>query len=433
MKKTAEKKTARATEPLKVAELFAGVGGFRLALEGHPGTNEDAGYKVVWANQWEPPGTEGRQFAYKCYVQRFDPEGKHSEQHCNEDIAVALDKAQEGVLEIPDHDLLCGGFPCQDYSVAKPLRMADGIEGKKGVLWWEIYRLLTLKEPRYLLLENVDRMLKSPANQRGRDFAIMLSCLAGLGYSVEWRIINAADYGFPQRRRRIYIYGEKDAGEWNMAERLLATGVMAEALPINADAVIFELGIDTDPYKVSENFGKGDKLSQFLNAGVMQGSKVATAQVTPLYDDETLTLGSILVDDEDVPDSFYIDETSLPAWKYLKGTKKIPRVNKHTGHEYIYSEGSMACPDDLDLPSRTILTGEGGKSASRFKHIIKTPSGRYRRLVPVELERLQGFPDGWTDIGMTDGNRAFCMGNALVVGIPKRIGNVIKNRHRQIR
>ena len=84
----------------------------------------------------------------------------------------------------------------------------------------------------------------------------------------------------------------------------------------------------------------------------------------------------------------------------------------------------MAFPDLLENPSRTILTGEGGAGASRFKHIVEI-DGRYRRLVPDELDQLQCFPKGWTDTGMSDGHRAFCMGNALVVGIPHRIGKVI--------
>jgi DNA (cytosine-5)-methyltransferase 1 len=429
MVKNARTKKASPDAPLTVAELFAGVGGFRLALEGHPDSNEDSGFKVVWANQWEPPGTKGRQFAFDCYVKRFDPNETYPEQHCNEDIAVAIDKAQEGLLEIPDHDLLCGGFPCQDYSVAKPLMQANGIKGKKGVLWWEIYRLLTLKKPRYLLLENVDRMLKSPASQRGRDFAIMLSCLAKLGYSVEWRVINAADYGFPQRRRRVYIYGERKAGAWDLEERVRFSGVLAEAFPIDGGTDLVDLAIGKDTYEVSETFGSNRKVSQFLTAGAMQDYRVLTTQAVPIFDGEAQALGSVLIDEENVPEGFYIDTDSLSSWHYLKGAKKVPRVNKKTGHEYIYSEGSIACPDDLSQPSRTILTGEGGRTASRFKHIIQAADGRYRRLVPEELEQLQGFPIGWTDTGMSDANRAFCMGNALVVGIPARIGEIIRKRH----
>jgi len=417
---------------IKVVELFAGVGGFRLALEGRPGSKKDTGFKVVWANQWEPPGAEGRQFAYRCYVNHFGYEDNDTDAYVNKDIAVALDLAQEGIWEIPDHDLLCAGFPCQDYSVAKPLAQADGIEGKKGVLWWEIYRLLTMKEPKFILLENVDRMLKSPASQRGRDFAIMLSSLAGLGYSVEWRVINAADYGFPQRRRRVYIYGEKDAADWNLQRCIDSTGVIAEAFPIaQSEDGFTELILDKDPYKITLDFGMGLKVSPFETAGAMQGYTVVTKKAMPVSNRRKKTLGSILIDEDKIPEEFFIKREELETWLTLKGSKKIHRVNKKTGFEYVYSEGAVTFPDYLDQPSRTILTGEGGKSASRFKHVVQTPSSRYRRLVPEELEQLQGFPKGWTKHGMSDINRAFCMGNALVVGIPARIGRVIGDRRQQ--
>jgi len=420
--------------PIRVVELFAGVGGFRLALEGNPADDDygKRGYEVVWANQWEPPGSKSRQFAFDCYLQRFDPNDEYPKRHSNLDIAVALDLAESGEVDIPDHDLLVGGFPCQDYSVAKPLPQAVGLEGKKGVLWWEIYRLLKMKTPKYVLLENVDRMLKSPASQRGRDFAIMLTCLAGLGYSVEWRVINAAEYGFPQRRRRVFIFAEKGSAEWNLHERLLTTGVMAEAFPVVQDGDGFsEFEINPDPYQTTQSFGMGDKVSKFQDAGVMQSFKVCTKRTEPEFAGTTVTLGEILLDEGDVPKEFFINNGSLERWKYLKGAKREARTNKQTGHKYNYAEGGMAFPDNLDQPARTILTGEGGSSPSRFKHIIMTDCGRYRRLVPEELEKLQGFPVGWTNTGMTDNNRAFCMGNALVTGIPERIGQVLRKRYRR--
>ena len=114
---------------LKVAELFAGVGGFRLGLE-------KSNYEIVWSNQWEP-------------------------------------------------------------------------STKKQHAWWSIHSILENKKnkPKYLFLENVDRLLKSPSTQRGRDFAVMLQSLNDLDYAVEWRIINAAEYGMPQRRRRVFFIG----------------------------------------------------------------------------------------------------------------------------------------------------------------------------------------------------------------------------------
>lgn len=414
---------------IRVAELFAGVGGFRLALDGY---NDDARgwylppagkYKTIWANQWEPPGTDSKQFAARCYKARF---GENSV--VNEDIERVLDSVEAGEYKIPEHDMAVGGFPCQDYSVARPLNQAGGIEGKKGVLWWQIYRFLFLCSPKYVLLENVDRLLKSPASQRGRDFAIMLACLSERGYSVEWRVVNAADYGAPQKRRRVYIYAEKDAPAWNLEERVCESGVMAKALPIlpsasKANAFI----IKGEPYEVSEHFGKGLKTSPFRGAGAMQNGEVFTAEVTPDYDGPFKTLGDVLVPETEVPRSFFIDENKLGRWKEYKDAKREERTHP-SGYTYMYSEGGMAFPDPIDRPSRTILTSEGGAGASRTKHAVATADGRVRRLVPDELDQLQTFPKGWTDTGMTDGHRAFCMGNALVVEIVHRIGKEIARR-----
>lgn len=412
---------------IRIAELFAGVGGFRLGLDGYDNPDyptfhmDPAGnFRTVWANQWEPDGRDSKQFAWRCYEQRF---GKGS---CvNEDIAVALEEVRQGKREIPEFDMLVGGFPCQDYSVAKPLALASGIEGKKGVLWWSINTLLEMRHPKYVLLENVDRLLKSPSSQRGRDFAIILSCLYRLGYSVEWHVINAADYGMTQRRRRVYIYAEYDAPKWDLKDRLFSSGVEARAFPIEADERFAPetFSISNDPYESTNAFGIGMKVSQFKDAGVMQSGKVLTYRVKPVYNGSRKTLGDILIPIEEVPEEFFISGKNLKAWEYLKGGKKEERTTS-VGFTYTYSEGPVAFPDPLDKPSRTILTGEGGRGASRTKHVVKQ-DGRLRRLVPDELDQLQHFPRGWTNDGMTDGHRAFCMGNALVTEIPHRIGAII--------
>ncbi|GAB4281630.1 MAG: DNA (cytosine-5-)-methyltransferase [Coriobacteriia bacterium] len=411
---------------LRVAELFAGVGGFHLGLK-------KSGWEIVWSNQWEP--STRAQHASECYTRHFP-----NVQHVCEDIAKVLSEATED--DIPDHELLVGGFPCQDYSVAKPLSQAAGIQGKKGVLWWSIYDMLQLKRPPFVLLENVDRLLKSPADQRGRDFAIILSCLAQLGYVAEWRVVNAADYGFPQRRRRVFLYAHRldyCGFQWRPLHRLYIDGVMARALPVSRaglKAVIDaecgelpepELELDPNPYEVSETFGLGHRTTPFMNAGVMLEGRVWTRTVTPNSRRKKVTLGNIVARTESVPERFYIADDKVERWAYLKGPKAEPRVDKKTGHEYLYSEGGMAFPDPLDRPARTILTGEGGSSASRFKHVITDPrNGRLRRLTPDELEELNGFPRGWTDTGMSDGRRAFMMGNALVVGVVELIGRAIK-------
>uniref|UniRef100_UPI00404A1D9A DNA (cytosine-5-)-methyltransferase n=1 Tax=Gelidibacter sp. TaxID=2018083 RepID=UPI00404A1D9A len=394
---------------IKVAELFAGVGGFRLGLE-------KSNYKVIWSNQWEP--STKAQHASMVYEARF---GK--ENHSNKDIAtVPID-------EIPDHDLLVGGFPCQDYSVATTLQNSKGLKGKKGVLWWSIQRILEEKKtkPKYLFLENVDRLLKSPAKQRGRDFAVMLQSLNDLGYAVEWRVINAAEYGMPQRRRRVFFIGYHKSTEvykrLTKSEKidwLTVDGTIANAFPVNKTNTIHEVELKGDLVELTNNFNKNKKESPFQNTGLLLNGKVYTTKTEPNYDGKRVVLGDILQNGEVTPD-FFINEKDKDKWEYLKGAKNIERTSPD-GFVYKYSEGGMIYPDALDNASRTIITGEGGKSPSRFKHVVVSDRG-LRRLTPIELERLNMFPDNHTKLdGITDTKRAFFMGNALVVGVIEKIG-----------
>ena len=398
---------------IRVAELFAGVGGFRIGLEGASDK-----FHTVWNNQWEP--STKHQDASLAYRARFGTEG-----HSNQDICTVATN------DIPNHDLLVGGFPCQDYSVASTLSRSGGIEGKKGVLWWQIYRILEEKgenRPNYIFLENVDRIINSPAKQRGRDFAIILASLSDLGYIVEWRVINAADYGMPQRRRRTYIVGYRINSDIanqieNARNWLFYDGVMAKSFPfVQKKNTISQFEIEGTIKNVSDNFNMGKKDSPFGTAGIMIGRNILSVDSMAVYDGPIQTLGDILVDEEFVPEEFYISDEELPKWQYEKGAKKINRVSKK-GFEYVFSEGGMAFPDYLDKPSRTMVTGEGGTAPSRFKHVVQTPSGRYRRLIPIELERLNMFPDNHTyHPEVSDGRRAFLMGNALVCGVVEIIG-----------
>ena len=397
-----------------VAELFAGVGGFRVGLA-------RAGWKTVYSNQWEP--STKAQHASDVYVANFGADG-----HSNDDIAT-VDKIP------PKFDLLVGGFPCQDYSVAKSSTSATGLEGKKGVLWWEILRLVVQHKPKYLFLENVDRLLKSPTSQRGRDFAVMLATLGNAGYVVEWRVVNAADYGFPQRRIRVFIVATRKSltsKTTSPDDTVFRDGILAKALHVGPnDSGLLEIPISDDAELVSRDFGRGERVTKFGNAGFFADGSAWTGTVTARSRSKPLVLGDVLVEDSEVPEEFWVEPGRLPEWKFLKGAKALDRIDKKTGFTYRYSEGNMAFPDLRDRPSRTILTGEGGSSPSRFKHIIRTSSG-FRRLLPVELERLSGFPDGWTNPeslgGISDARRAFFIGNALVVGLVEKVGQQVAKR-----
>lgn len=404
---------------IKIIELFAWVWGFRIWLE----SASDL-FKVVWSNQWEP--STKTQDASDIYVSRF-----WSEHHSNEDIAkVETDS-------IPNFDMLVGWFPCQDYSVARTLKQSAWLEWKKWVLWWQIHRLLSEKKekPSYLFLENVDRLLKSPAKQRWRDFAIMLASLSDLGYAVEWRVINAAEYWMPQRRRRVFFLWYHKSTK--LYHDLLASKsswiskdwVLAGAFPIKeSPALIKEFQLEWDLVELTNEFNKWlKKASPFENAWIMINREVLSYKVSPNYKWKHVTLWDILIPDNEVPEEFFIKADTLDKWKYLKWWKSEKRVNKTTWIEYKYSEGWMIFPDALDKPSRTIITGEWGASASRFKHVIETSDGRLRRLTPIELERLNMFPDNHT-AWATNIKRAFFMWNALVVGVINKIWQSLASR-----
>lgn len=397
-----------------VIELFAGVGGFRVGLNDIHEFDENTGraienrdWNFVWANQWEP--STKTQHAYDCYCTRFG----HSESHSNVDIS-KVDKKQ-----IPNHSLLVGGFPCQDYSVARSLSGEKGIEGKKGVLFWEIAKIIKTKHTPFVLLENVDRLLKSPASQRGRDFGIMLRTFSDLGYNVEWRVINAADYGCAQRRRRVFIFAWKKNTQYNKQlitfnkqTILLEEGLFAKSFAIKQDLIEREESIDltkyTDTVEMTSKFS-----ANFNNTGIMIDGHIYTIKTTPIHK-QPITLKEIREEKSNLDKYFLTEEQNL-KFKHLRDAKKVPRV-KPNGEPYMYSEGGMAYPDSLDKPGRTMLTSES--SVNRSTHVIEDyETNKLRFITPVEAERLQHFPDNWTQPIQAEKRRYFMMGNALVTKI----------------
>lgn len=416
--------------------MFDGVGGFIVGLN-----NADPIYfETLYSNQYEP--SRKTQDAYEVGCYRFP-----NIEHIPTDVALIPDEKYKEMRE-NGVDMIVGGFPCQDYSVARSKKNEMGIEGKKGVLFWEIIRATKTIKPKYLILENVDRLLKAPSNQRGRDFAIMLGAFNQLGYSVEWRVINAADYGRAQRRRRVFFFVYKNDTPWakkidkefevvdektfdTYKSYIFEKGLFAKQFPVKSSPIKKRVHFNhlaEDLAEISDNFKDG----MMWNSGVMRHGFFYTADTEPLGNEEPITLGDIVVPENEVPDSYYITGDKLEKFKYLRGPKKLTRTSAD-GHKYIYSEGGMSEYDSLELPGRTMLTSEG--SVNRSTHLLKI-DGKYRLITPIEAERLQDFPDDWTKykqnskgevVEVSDRMRMFFMGNALVTGIVTRIANGVKN------
>lgn len=399
---------------IKVVDLFAGVGGFHLGL-----SRASNRYEVVWANQYEP--SRKNQFAYNIYKKNF-PKTPIS----NEDIR-KINKD-----EIPKMDLLVAGFPCQDYSVATS--GAKGIEGEKGALWWEVHEVLSIKKPNYILLENVDRLLASPgvrSNQPGRDFGIILRTLSDLGYGVSWKMINAADYGYPQRRRRTFIFAFRNETKFfdyvfnisrediDEIEEFIKTMVPFSNTMSNELVAGIE-NVDLNLAESLEEFSKNFSLKKgFKKTGFMLDGKVFMADYQPEIREEKV-IGDLLIKNIN-DEALYLSPEKIEKFKKQKmGFQKIKKSRK--GYEYKYGMGSMQFPDSLDKPARTIVTSES--TVSRMTHVVRDPgNNRLRVLSPIETERINTFPDNWTHLeGITNSNRYFTMGNALVVDLVKEIG-----------
>ena len=444
-----------------VCELFAGVGGFRCGLNNIntvQDTKKKEKWDTVWFSQWEP-SEKKTQYAHDCYVYHF---GTSLDLNGNDTTNKNIEEVDKST--IPDFNLLVGGFPCQDYSVASSLATSKGLEGKKGVLWWSIRDILEEKKPPFVLLENVDRLIKSPAKQRGRDFGIILACFRDEGYTVEWRVINAAEYGYQQRRRRIFIFAYKNDTTYEKTISATVNYELANDSDVRRNSilnVISKHGFFAKTFKIDSVEAKKVKSIElpegigeiseqfhfaFENTGIMKDGIVYTVKTTPKYHGKQITLGDIM-DEGDVDKQYFIPENKLyytnpevthsdetlerlpkahrQTWQYLKGAKKLPRKAAN-GHEYVFSEGPISMLDSYDKPARTMLTSEG--SFSRTTHIVKDKkTGKVRLITAEEAERIQGFPTEHTKyclvgeeiVEMPTKKRRFMMGNALVVDLIK--------------
>ena len=365
-------------EEMKVASLFTGVGGFDLGLE-RVGmgvvlqVEQDKWCNEVLANRWPNVETVG-------------------------------DVRDVGDV---DADMIVGGFPCQDISVAGKRK---GLEGDRSGLWWEFYRIIAGNRPEWVIIENVPNLLRT---NRGRDMGAIVGTLSDLGYGVGWRVLDSQFFGVPQRRKRVFIVGhlgDRDGGR-----------------------VLFD---DTG--------GAGDRETGAETGETRQDPGTVVARA-----DGNSTQTHVAV--QDVANTLQArDGKGVPGYRDFHGGRaNLVPVALHLTQTPVHGEVSptlsaegrigVGYPVSVHENQRaeittndTIgsLTTGGGKPGQGYPAVAEPPSWRVRRLTPRECERLQGFPDDWTrwtsegrEIAKT--HRYRMMGNAVTVPVIEWIGGRI--------
>jgi len=313
---------------IRFIDLFGGVGGFSLGLHKTNGFHCVGYYEID-------------KYAVQTYNKNFGT------QHNPTDIT----KLAAG--DVPDHDLICAGFPCQSFSIAGKRR---GFEDTRGSLFFEIMRIAKHHRTPYLLLENVKGLLN---HEGGKTFRTILESLDGLGYDAEWQVLNSKNFGVPQNRERVFITGHLRGEPWE------------QVFPITKS-----------------------------NKKVTQ----------PLIRVEGETPSGYSRMTDRVYDNNGVSPAIMAAFDYA-----VPKIMAVSSSGRDWGRESRVKTDEFN----TINTGDGGHGQSTANYI--GGKNRIRRLTPTECERLQGFPDNWTE-GVSDTQRYKQMGNAVTVNVIEAIG-----------
>lgn len=336
-------------EKLKTVELFAGIGGFRIAAD-------SLGFKTVWANDINP-------MSCMVYRDRF-----------GEDVNVEGD-LEEFISEIPEHDLLTAGFPCQPFSSAGK---KEGVRDPRGTLFEKIVKVIESRQPRFFVLENVKRLLSM---EKGSHFATVLLALSELDYFVEWRLLNAKNFGLAQNRERIVIVGTRRTERQGRLDpnglvRLAGLQEVSQSRKGALDALL-----DYSCWSVLARHG-----AKFPNWGVSYKGRYFCSSLKDFPDKvEPVLLKTVL--ESTPPPEYDLTDATLPRLasnvsvnKFVQGVQIVS--NQSGGARMGYTIFGI---DGL-APTLTAST-----SRHYERYFI---DGRYRRLTPIEYARIMGFPDG---------------------------------------
>lgn len=364
---------------LTSVELFAGIGGFRLAADKN-------GLDTIWANDIDHT-------AGAVYKNNFG------------DGAIVEGDVHDYLESIPNHDFLTGGFPCQPFSKAGK---KQGISDYRGTLFEVIVQILKNKSPRFFLLENVNSLLFM---ENGNHFRTILAALSQLEYKIEWRVFNAASFGLPQHRERVLIAGSKDVG---YADSYFLTTKDESLL----DQGVIDVVARFDRWKEIET-SKG----KFKTWGMAMGGYFVTADVEEQQYACPVKLKTVL---ETAPDpSFdFTDDT-------IERIKNSQFVNKYfNGVQILYNQAGGA------RMGYSIFGVEGiapTLTASTSRHYERYQVGdRFRRLTNIEYARIQGFPDNHCD-ATSPYNQYKLYGNAVPPQmVSYAMDRLLNGKHRKI-
>jgi len=361
---------------LTAVSLFAGVGGFDLAMQ-------RAGIKVTAAIEIDKKASEvlAKQFPT---TKLFN------------DVKEVTGEQLRATGFIPERGIITGGFPCQDLSVAG---LRKGLAGERSGLFHEIIRLVDELEPQFIVLENVPGLLSS---QRGKDMGIVITALVERGYGVCWRVLDSQNFGVPQRRRRIFIVAslrdyrrpvqilfESESSFWNLEASRKKKQTTSDSTKTSATTYIKSKRAQT----VEDNETWIDsQVVPTLNAFDVGDTRTTTA----IIQEPVLFQGNRVGDPRLHEDG--ISPTVMSRWG--TGGNNVPLT---------FTKQSFGEYEDLNVAS-TVNQRDYKDSTDLI--VEKT----VRRLTPKECERLQGFPDDWTE-GQADSSRYKQMGNAVTVPV----------------
>lgn len=347
---------------MKYISLFSGIGGFEMGIHQ---VSEKMGIELecVFSSEID-------KYARKIYEKNFGVEPYGDIKQINE-------------YDIPNHNLLVGGFPCQAFSIAGKRAGFDDI---RGTLFFEIARIARAKRPEILLLENVRGLL---SHDKGRTFEVILKTLDDIGYDVEWQVLNSKNYGIPQNRERVFIVGH-----------LRGSG-RRKIFPIAGESrqTINQIN---NPTHSNNRVYFDEGISPTLNC--MEGGNrqpfVIVNKEIKIRDNSTC-----------LDANYYkgLDNHGARTGVLIKEATKQGYTESNIGDSINYSQpNSKTRRGRVSNIANTLDTG--------CQQGVLTEDIRIRRLTPIECERLQGFPDNWTE-GLSDTQRYKCIGNAVSVPV----------------